>query len=83
MVSEVWQEQTLLRLMQIIDLPFLESLLEAKESSLQPSSSLDDCDEALHNSSILDWEILKAFRNTLYVGYHFELKALLTLIYQV
>lgn len=62
-VSEVWQEQTLLRLMQIIDLPFLESLLEAKESSLHQSCS-DTGDEALHNGSFIDWEILKAFRSS-------------------
>ncbi|XP_076128924.1 DEP domain-containing protein 7-like [Alosa pseudoharengus] len=66
LVSEVWQEQTLLRLMQIIDLPFLENLLEAKERSWQQSSSLDENDdeEALHRSSFLDREIMQAFRDS-------------------
>ncbi|XP_041966630.1 DEP domain-containing protein 7-like [Alosa sapidissima] len=65
LVSEVWQEQTLLRLMQIMDLPFLEGLLEAKERSWQQSSSLDENDEeALHRSSFLDREIIQAFRDS-------------------
>ena len=71
MVSEVWQEQTVLRLMQIIELPFLENLLEAKDKSLQRSYSVDDDLEALHNSSNLDWEILKSFRDSQYVFLYF------------
>ncbi|KAL2077718.1 hypothetical protein ACEWY4_027222 [Coilia grayii] len=60
LISEVWQEQTLLCLMQIMELPFLESLLEAKDCFLQQSCRLGNDEEDALNISHLDWEILKA-----------------------
>ena len=71
-VSVVWQEQTVLRLMQIIELPFLENLLEAKDKSLQRSYSVDDDLEAPH-SSCFDWLILKSLRDCQYVFLYFLL----------
>ncbi|XP_063046798.1 DEP domain-containing protein 7-like [Engraulis encrasicolus] len=74
LINEVWLEQTLLRLMQVIELPFLESLLEAKDGFLQPSRH-DEVEEnaddtfAPHDSSRLDWEILKAVGDELADGW--------------
>lgn len=58
-VDEVWQQQAVFRLLQLIELPLLENLLEAKDD-LQltyPSSDQD----LLYTSSYLDREVLKAF----------------------
>lgn len=60
-VDEVWQQQAVFRLLQLIELPLLESLLEGKDA-LQPSFPSRDIDkDLLYTSSYLDREILKAF----------------------
>lgn len=58
-VDEVWQQQAVFRLLQLIELPLLEDLLEGKDA-LQltyPSNHQD----LLYTSSYLDREVLKAF----------------------
>ncbi|XP_067849656.1 DEP domain-containing protein 7 isoform X2 [Heptranchias perlo] len=58
-VSEVWQEQTILRLLQLIELPILDSLLDRKEHRPKPQNSSNNTD--VITSNFLDREILKAF----------------------
>ncbi|XP_018618809.1 DEP domain-containing protein 7 [Scleropages formosus] len=60
LVSEVWQEQTVLRLLQLIELPLLDSLLEGQ----QPLVRSTDSDPDLCTTSYLDREILKAFSDS-------------------
>lgn len=60
-VDEVWQQQAVFRLLQLIELPLLENLLEGKDA-LQPSFPSRDSDQdLLYTSSYLDREVLKAF----------------------
>ncbi|XP_051885273.1 DEP domain-containing protein 7 isoform X2 [Pristis pectinata] len=56
-VSEVWQEQTILRLLQLIELPILDSLLDRKEH--RPKSQ--NLSSNVVTGGLLDREILKAF----------------------
>ncbi|XP_077317028.1 DEP domain-containing protein 7 [Lithobates pipiens] len=60
-LSEVWQEQTIRRLLQLVDLPILDSLLESTPAKpkTQPSK-----EELLLTSHYLDREILKAFSDS-------------------
>ncbi|KAM5138599.1 DEP domain-containing protein 7 [Mantella aurantiaca] len=61
-LSEVWQEQTIRRLLQLVDLPILDSLLENSPtvSKTQPTKN----EELLITSHYLDREILKAFSDS-------------------
>lgn len=61
LMDEIWKQQTVLRLLQLIELPLLESLLEGKESPRPPLHSMDSDPDLLYTSSYLDREILKAF----------------------
>ncbi|XP_066540286.1 DEP domain-containing protein 7 isoform X2 [Hoplias malabaricus] len=61
LVDEIWQQQTTLRLLQLIELPLLESLLDGKESPRPPLHGMDSDPDLLYTSSYLDREILKAF----------------------
>uniref|UniRef100_A0AAY4E0Z2 DEP domain-containing protein n=1 Tax=Denticeps clupeoides TaxID=299321 RepID=A0AAY4E0Z2_9TELE len=60
-VDEVWRQQTVLRLLQLIELPLLESLLDGKESPRPPLHGMDSDPDLLYTSSYVDREILKAF----------------------
>lgn len=57
----------MLRLLQLIELPLLESLLEGRESPRPPLHSMDSDPDLLYTSSYLDREILKAFSEAQYV----------------
>ncbi len=57
-MHEVWHQQAVFRLLQLIELPLLENLLEGKET-LRPT--LDSDPNLLYTSSYLDREVLKAF----------------------
>ncbi|KAJ7344509.1 hypothetical protein JRQ81_000459 [Phrynocephalus forsythii] len=59
-INEVWREQTIARLLHLIDLPLLDSLLEYQKSHDRfPQRKLEsECSSA---SNYLDREILKAF----------------------
>ncbi|XP_076003153.1 DEP domain-containing protein 7 isoform X2 [Genypterus blacodes] len=59
-MNEVWHQQAVSRLLQLIDLPLLEDLLEGKESS-RPLHGMDSDPDLLYTSSYLDREVLKAF----------------------
>ncbi|XP_062973394.1 DEP domain-containing protein 7 [Elgaria multicarinata webbii] len=59
-INEVWREQTIARLLQLIDLPLLDSLLEYQKtrSRFLQTKPESECSIA---SNYLDREILKAF----------------------
>ncbi|KAF5902418.1 glutamine and serine-rich protein 1, partial [Clarias magur] len=61
LVDEVWHQQATLRLLQLIELPLLESLLEGKESPRPPLHGMDSDPDLLYTSNYVDREILKAF----------------------
>lgn len=60
-VDEVWHQQAVFRLLQLIELPLLESLLEGKDTSRPPLHGMDSDPDLLYTSSYLDREVLKAF----------------------
>ncbi|XP_044203357.1 DEP domain-containing protein 7 isoform X2 [Thunnus albacares] len=61
LVDEVWHQQAVFRLLQLIELPLLEHLLEGKDASRPPLHSMDSDPDLLYTSSYLDREVLKAF----------------------
>ncbi|XP_035507615.1 DEP domain-containing protein 7 [Morone saxatilis] len=61
LVDEVWHQQAVFRLLQLIELPLLENLLEGKETSRPPLHGMDSDPDLLYTSSYLDREVLKAF----------------------
>ncbi|XP_061102168.1 DEP domain-containing protein 7-like isoform X1 [Conger conger] len=63
-VNEVWWEQTVLRLLQLVELPLLDSLLESRESHQPSLRSMDSDPDLLYTSNYLDREILKAFSDS-------------------
>lgn len=60
-VHEVWHQQAVFRLLQLIELPLLENLLEGKDASRAPLHDTDSDPDLLYTSSYLDREVLKAF----------------------
>ncbi|XP_029979835.1 DEP domain-containing protein 7 isoform X2 [Sphaeramia orbicularis] len=60
-VDEVWHQQAVSRLLQLIELPLLEDLLEGKEASKTLLRGMDSDPDLLYTSSYLDREVLKAF----------------------
>ncbi|KAJ8416255.1 hypothetical protein AAFF_G00382770 [Aldrovandia affinis] len=64
MVSKVWQEQTVMCLLQLVELPLLDSLLEGLNSHLPPLHIMDSDPDLLFPSYYLDREILKAFSDS-------------------
>lgn len=61
-VEEVWQEEILLKLLNVVELPLLEGLLEGIQST-SPAQS----DPEVTSSSNLDRLVLKAFRDSQWV----------------
>ncbi|XP_035025471.1 DEP domain-containing protein 7 isoform X2 [Hippoglossus stenolepis] len=61
LVYEVWHQQAVFRLLQLVELPLLENLLEGKEASRPPLHGMDSDPDLLYTSSYLDREVLKAF----------------------
>ncbi|KAJ6665130.1 hypothetical protein lerEdw1_005361 [Lerista edwardsae] len=59
-INEVWREQTIARLLQLIDLPLLDSLLEYQQTGSNFLQNKQEC-ESSTTSNYLDREILKAF----------------------
>ncbi|KAM6308485.1 DEP domain-containing protein 7 [Aegotheles albertisi] len=62
-INEVWQEQTIARLLQLVDLPLLESLLEHQEIRPQLPQPRKSTGYVI-TSNYLDREILKAFSDS-------------------
>ncbi|MBN3294098.1 DEPD7 protein, partial [Polypterus senegalus] len=60
LVQDVWREQTILRLLQLVDLPVLDTLLEEKGRGLQMRNAQSE-PNLVCRSNYLDREILKAF----------------------
>lgn len=60
-LHELWHQQAVTRLLQLIELPLLEDLLEGEEVSKLHLSSADGDPDLLYNSIYLDREVLKAF----------------------
>ncbi|XP_061566839.1 DEP domain-containing protein 7 [Cololabis saira] len=61
LLYEVWHQQAVSRLLQLIELPLLETLLEAEEASRSTLRDVDSEPDLLFTSSYLDREVLKAF----------------------
>ncbi|XP_030233934.1 DEP domain-containing protein 7 [Gadus morhua] len=61
LVEQVWRQQSVFRLLQLVELPLLESLLEGKELPRPNLHSMDSDPDLLYTSSYLDREVLKAF----------------------
>ncbi|XP_035011792.2 DEP domain-containing protein 7 [Hippoglossus stenolepis] len=67
LVDEVWHEQTLLRLLNLVELPLLEGVLQCSQtlSPPAPSHPLSHSNpDLIYSSNHLDRQILKAFRET-------------------
>ncbi|XP_069079621.1 DEP domain-containing protein 7 isoform X2 [Pleurodeles waltl] len=62
-LDEVWQEQTIRRLLQIVELPLLDSLLEGRDLEHQASKREKEKTMVV-TSNYLDREILKAFSDS-------------------
>lgn len=65
MVDEVWREETMLRLLQLVELPMLDNLLEGGEASPRRMAQRDP--DLIYTSNYLDREILRAFKDSQYV----------------
>ncbi|XP_049330326.1 DEP domain-containing protein 7 [Astyanax mexicanus] len=63
-VNQVWQEQTVLRLLQLIELPLLDGVLDCKECHIPLSGANNNEPDLLYTSNYLDREILKAFKES-------------------
>uniref|UniRef100_A0A3B4FQ65 DEP domain-containing protein 7 n=1 Tax=Pundamilia nyererei TaxID=303518 RepID=A0A3B4FQ65_9CICH len=65
-VDEVWQEQTLLRLLNLVELPVLEGVLQCRQSPSSPSPAnlAHNNPDLIYSSNHLDRQILKAFRDS-------------------
>nr|XP_045013108.1 DEP domain-containing protein 7 isoform X2 [Jaculus jaculus] len=62
-INEVWQEETIGRLLQLVDLPFLDSLLKQQEVEPKVPQSKKQPD-MINTSSCLDRRILKAYSDS-------------------
>ncbi|KAI5615450.1 DEP domain-containing protein 7, partial [Silurus asotus] len=61
-VSRVWQEQTVQRLLQLIELPLLDGVLDCGQCPLSAANNNEP--DVLYTSNYLDREILKAFKES-------------------
>lgn len=61
-VSKVWQEQTVQRLLQLIELPLLDGVLDCGQCPLSRANNNEL--DLLYTSHYLDREILKAFKES-------------------
>ncbi|XP_054627687.1 DEP domain-containing protein 7 isoform X2 [Dunckerocampus dactyliophorus] len=61
LVDEVWHQQAVYRLLQLIEVPLLEDLLEGKDAARSSLYTVDSNSDLMLTSSYLDREVLKAF----------------------
>ncbi|XP_077418961.1 DEP domain-containing protein 7 isoform X2 [Vanacampus margaritifer] len=61
LVTEVWHQQAVCRLLQLIELPLLENLLDSTDASRSSLYAVDSDSDLLLTSGYLDREVLKAF----------------------
>nr|XP_046250481.1 DEP domain-containing protein 7-like [Scatophagus argus] len=67
LVDEVWQEQTLLMLLNLVELPLLEGLLQCSQTNSSPPQlnlMAHSNPDLIYSSNHLDRQILKAFRDS-------------------
>ncbi|XP_029908588.1 DEP domain-containing protein 7-like isoform X2 [Myripristis murdjan] len=67
LVDEVWQQQTLLRLLKLVELPLLDGVLQCSQASSSSSSSPSpphNNPDLIYSSNHLDRQILKVFRDS-------------------
>ncbi|MEQ2231483.1 hypothetical protein ILYODFUR_000915 [Ilyodon furcidens] len=67
LVDEVWQEQTLLRLLNLVELPLLEGVLQCNQNPTSPTPAnqvAHDNPDLIYSSNHLDRQVLKAFRDS-------------------
>lgn len=67
-INEVWQEETIARLLQLIDLPLIDSLLRHQMVPKVPACSRQP--DLVSSSNYLDRAILKAYGDSQYVSVH-------------
>jgi len=68
-VDEVWQEQTLHRLLNLVELPLLENVLQCIQNPTSPPPTnlvAHGNPDLIYSSNHLDRQILKAFKNSQY-----------------
>ncbi|XP_017562247.1 DEP domain-containing protein 7 isoform X2 [Pygocentrus nattereri] len=63
-ISQVWQEQTVQRLLQLIELPLLDGVLDCRECNTPLPGAENNTVDLLYTSNYLDREILKAFKDS-------------------
>ncbi|XP_059392628.1 DEP domain-containing protein 7 [Carassius carassius] len=63
-IREVWHEQTVRKLSQLIDLPLLEGVLNCAKIVSPPSRGSNNEPDLLYTSNYLDREVLKAFKES-------------------
>lgn len=63
-VREVWHEQTVRKLSQLIDLPLLEGVLNCAKIVSPPSRGSNSEPDLLYTSNYLDRQVLKAFKES-------------------
>lgn len=72
MVEEVWQEQTMLQLLKVVDLPLLDGVLQCIHNPTSPAPPprplAQSNPDLIYSSNHLDRQVLKAFRDAQYVG---------------
>ncbi|KAM3870242.1 DEP domain-containing protein 7-like [Diretmus argenteus] len=68
LVDEVWQEQTMLRLLKLVELPLLDGVLQCSQTPTSPSASprllVHSNPDLIYTNNHLDRQILKAFRDS-------------------
>ncbi|KAK7891981.1 hypothetical protein WMY93_023944 [Mugilogobius chulae] len=65
LVDEVWQELTLLRLLNLVELPVLDGILHCSPKPVSSPLQLPHSDlDLIHSSSHLDRKVLSAFRDS-------------------
>ncbi|XP_029992513.1 DEP domain-containing protein 7-like [Sphaeramia orbicularis] len=67
LVDEVWQEQTLLHLLKLVELPLLDGVLQCSQKTPSPCKThtlVHNNPDLIYSSNHLDRQILKAFRDS-------------------
>ena len=71
MVNEVWQEQTTVRLLKLVDLPLLDGVLQCslnQDSHFTAPRPLAHCNpDLIYSNQNLDRQILQAFKEFKYI----------------
>uniref|UniRef100_A0A2K6QFI2 DEP domain-containing protein 7 n=1 Tax=Rhinopithecus roxellana TaxID=61622 RepID=A0A2K6QFI2_RHIRO len=63
-INEVWQEETIGRLLQLVDLPLLDSLLKQQEATVPKVPQSKRQSDMINSSNYLDRGILKAYSDS-------------------